>query len=79
MKTARFGKNNVVSCILHLKKKRENETVSFLGGTISSSSSSPGRTTGEEKKNFLPLVSSSPSHVLCYNQNQTPPAPPHDE
>jgi len=56
--TARFGKNDVVSCV---EKKEEDETVPFWGGTVSSSSS-PGRAAEEEKFCFLPLVSSS--HVL---------------
>jgi len=55
--TTRFKQNNAVSCGFQ-KKKEKNETVSFWGGTVSSSSS-PRRAAGEEKFCFLPLVSSS--------------------
>jgi hypothetical protein len=62
------------------KKERKNKTVSFLGGIVSHSSS-PGRATGEERfLFFLPcFFLSLPPHVLCYNQNRMPPAPPYDE
>jgi len=55
------------------KKERKNKTVSFLGST--------GRATGEERfLFFLPcFFLSLPPHVLCYNQNRMPPAPPYDE
>jgi len=68
----------MISSLKKKNNKKENETVLFLGGTVSSSSS-PGRATGEEIFFlFFPLFLPLP-HVLCYNQNLMPAAPPHDE